>query len=138
MRITIIIFLILLFSNINSQTMPPTLGGIVRVDTVGINSKTENIYNKALFTDSLASSFCIVIKKEVKMHKHITHCEHVVIIEGEGIMKIAEKTFSIKKGDVIFIPKNTNHSVKTTSKIPLKVISIQAPIFDGKDRVMTE
>ena len=110
----------------------------VNVDTVGNNSKTDNIYVKNLFSDSLTSSFCIVIKNEVKAHKHITHSENVLVMQGEGKMKLADKIFSIKKGDLIFIPKNTVHSVKTISKIPLKVISIQAPIFDGKDRVMVE
>jgi mannose-6-phosphate isomerase-like protein (cupin superfamily) len=53
-------------------------------------------------------------------------------------MMLEEKKFEIKHGDVIFIPKNTFHSVKTTSKEPLKVISIQAPYFDGKDRVFKD
>jgi mannose-6-phosphate isomerase-like protein (cupin superfamily) len=60
------------------------------------------------------------------------------VLEGKAEMTLNDKTFSIKKGDVIFIPKNSFHSVKTTSKIPLKVLSIQAPYFDGKDRVFKE
>ncbi len=111
---------------------------VINVDSVGSMSKTENLYSRTVFGDSLASSFCIVIKKEVKPHKHLTHSEHVIVMEGEAIMKIADKIFPIKKGDLIFIPKNTIHSVKTTSKIPLKVISVQSPIFDGKDRIMME
>ena len=42
------------------------------------------------------------------------------------------------KGDFVFIPKNTPHSVNVISKVPLKVISVQAPFFDGKDRVLLE
>jgi mannose-6-phosphate isomerase-like protein (cupin superfamily) len=56
------------------------------------------------------------------------------VIEGEGKMQLGEKIKEIKKGDFIFIPKNTYHSVNTTSNNELKVISIQAPYFDGKDR----
>jgi len=110
----------------------------VSTDTIGNKSATENIYNKVLFGDSLASSFCIVIKKEVKSHKHLNHSEHVIVVEGEAIMHLGDKTFTIKKGDVIFIPKNTIHSVKNTGKQPLKVLSIQAPRFDGTDRIMIE
>ncbi len=91
-----------------------------------------------LFTDSLTSSFCIVIKKEVKAHKHLTHAEHVVVLEGTAQMRLGDKQFEIKKGDVIFIPKNTVHAVKNTGKVPLKVLSFQAPNFDGKDRVFIE
>jgi mannose-6-phosphate isomerase-like protein (cupin superfamily) len=125
-----IIFVLGLFFS-KAQTVSNT-------DTIGSLTESANLYNKALFGDSLASSFCITIKKEVKAHKHAFHSEHVIVMEGDGIMKLEGKTFPIKKGDVVFIPKNNVHSVKTTSKIPLKVISIQAPLFDGKDRIMIE
>ncbi len=105
------------------------------LDTINPPAEFENIYSRALYTDSLVSSFVIFIKKEVKSHRHLAHAEHVVVLDGSGNMTLGEKTFAVKKGDVIFIPKNTRHSVKTTSASPLKVLSIQAPLFDGKDRV---
>ena len=126
-----VIFFITLFISVKSQSA-------VSLDTVKISAKTENVFNLPLFNDSLASSFCIIIKKEVKPHKHQFHSEHVFVLEGEGLMKLGEKILQLKKGDFIFIPKNTIHSVKTTSNVPLKVISIQAPFFDGKDRITIE
>lgn len=110
----------------------------MNTDTVGLKTVSDNIYNKPLFADSLASSFIIVIKKEVKLHKHLYHSEHIVVLEGNGQMQIGGKLIEIKKGDVVFIPKNTPHSAKSTGKTPLKVVSIQAPNFDGKDRVFIE
>lgn len=110
----------------------------LNTDTVGLKTVSDNLYNKPLFGDSLASSFVIIIKKEVKSHKHTAHSEHVVILEGSGSMRLGDKNIEIKKGDVIFIPKNTVHAVKSTGKQPLKVLSIQAPYFDGKDRIFTE
>ncbi len=103
-------------------------------------TKIENGMNfsKSLFTDSLVRSSVICISKEVKLHKHLEHAEHVLVLEGEGEMRLGTEVFVIKKNDLIFIPKNTPHAVKTTSSIPLKVLSIQAPLFDGKDRVMLE
>ena len=129
MRYWILIFLTSAIFSVNSQT-------VINLDTFSIPAKTENIYNKSLFGDSLVSSFCIIIKNEVKSHKHEFHSEHVLVIDGEGQMHLGDKVFKIKKGDLVFIPKNTVHSVKTTSKQPLKVISIQAPLFDGKDRII--
>lgn len=108
------------------------------LDTIKAPVSYENIYNRPVYSDSLASSFVIFIKKEVKAHKHISHTEHVTILEGEGEMTLGDKKFTVKNGDVIFIPKNTFHSLKTTSQIPVKVLSIQAPRFDGTDRVMAE
>ncbi|HRH11844.1 MAG TPA: cupin domain-containing protein [Bacteroidia bacterium] len=107
-------------------------------DTIGKKSSSENIYSRHLFSDSLASTFFIVIKKEVKPHKHLEHSENVVVLEGEGNMKLGERELKIRKGDVVFIPKNTVHSVKSIGKEPLKVISVQAPFFDGKDRIMID
>ncbi len=108
------------------------------LDTITAPPKYDNIYSRPLYTDSLASSFVIFIKNEVKEHKHIHHAEHITVLEGEAVMKVDGNSFKIKKGDVIFVPKNAWHYVKVTSKIPLKVLSIQAPNFDGKDRIFRE
>ena len=111
---------------------------VINTDTIHNDPKSENIFMKPLFGDSLASSFCIIIPKEVKPHKHPYHSEHLQILEGEGLMKLGDKTFAVKKGDLIFIPKNMVHSVKSTGAVPMKVLSIQAPYFNGDDRVMVE
>ena len=108
------------------------------LDTVKAYGDYENIYLRKLNSDSLVSSFVIFIKKEVKAHKHVTHSEHVYVLEGEGEMMIVDKILKVKKDDMIFIPKGTAHSLKVTSSSPMKVISVQAPLFDGKDRVMVE
>ncbi|MFN5181594.1 MAG: cupin domain-containing protein [Bacteroidota bacterium] len=111
----------------------------LQLDTIQPPNDLDNLWVKSLYQDSSeVSSYVIFVRKEVKTHKHLEHAEHVYILQGEGLMSLGEKEFKIKKGSMIFIPKNTFHSVKTTSKIPLKVISIQAPFFDGKDRVFKE
>ncbi|KAB2917696.1 MAG: cupin domain-containing protein [Bacteroidetes bacterium] len=107
-------------------------------DTIQCPAGVENVYSRPLYSDSLCSSFVIFIKKEVKLHKHLHHTEHVTVLDGEAIMTLGDKVFTVKKGDFIFIPKNTPHRVVTTSKTPLKVVSLQAPYFDGTDRVLLE
>lgn len=111
---------------------------VIDTDTIGDAFKGGGIYNKHLFSDSLSSSFCIVIKKEVKAHKHVFHTEQVQVLEGTGTMMLDNKTFPVKKGDLIFIPRNTVHAVTSTGKVPLKVLSVQSPRFDGSDRVMAK
>jgi mannose-6-phosphate isomerase-like protein (cupin superfamily) len=108
------------------------------LDTIIAPVAYENIYSRRIASDSLVSSFIIFIKKEVKKHKHVVHSEHVYILDGEGEMLLGEKTFKVKKGDLIFIPKNTPHSLKVISATPMKVLSVQAPMFDGKDRMFVE
>lgn len=97
-----------------------------------------NISVKALGSDSLASGFIILIRKEVKKHRHRKHSESIYILEGEGILWLNQKEIRIKPGDYVFIPANTWHAVLCTGNLPLKVLSIQSPHFDGSDREMAE
>ena len=108
------------------------------LDTINAPSNYDNIYSRTIASDSLSSSFVIFIKKEVKKHKHAKHTENVYVLEGEGEMLLGDKTFKVKKGDIIFIPMNTVHSLKVTSFIPVKVLSVQSPRFDGKDRIFVD
>lgn len=96
---------------------------------------TANIVSLPLSSDSLSSSFLIVIKKQVRSHKHAQHTENIYILEGTGTMRLGEKEFDVKPGDHVFVPKNTFHSVRVLGNVPLKVLSSQSPFFDGKDRV---
>jgi mannose-6-phosphate isomerase-like protein (cupin superfamily) len=98
----------------------------------------ENINVKKVYTDSTVSCFVIWVKESVKPHYHADHTENLVVIEGTAEMTIGDKTYNIKVEDYINIPKGTVHSVKVTSEIPLKVISIQSPEFLGKDRIFVE
>lgn len=111
---------------------------VLQPDTLKFPDTISNTWSERISGESLSSGFIIVIKNEVKAHKHVYHSEHISVLEGTGIMKLGKKTFELKPGVVVFIPKGTVHWVKTTSKIPLKVLSVQAPYFDGKDRVMEE
>ena len=98
--------------------------------------KTGNQIRKLSETEDV-SCFHLSIRENIKMHKHEFHSEHVVVISGKAKMVLGEKEIIIRKGDLIFIPRNTPHSVILIRK-ELRVISIQAPLFDGKDRVMLE
>ncbi len=124
-----VIFLIALFS--------PSLyaQNITDVKNITPNAEYDNIHIQRLDGDNSSTSFVIWIKKNVKSHKHESHAEVIYIIEGNGNMIIGEKKHKIKPNDYFRIPKNTFHSLEVTSKNPIKVISIQAPAFHGKDRV---
>ena|ERR1043165_4998695 len=108
------------------------------LDTVKAPGAYDNIYSRLVASDSLSSSFVIYVKKEVKKHTHSEHTENVYILEGEGEMLLGGKTFNVKKGDMLFIPMGTPHALKVTSSKPVKVLSIQSPKFDGKDRIFIE
>ncbi len=109
--------------------------GMQDLDTVKAPGSYENIHIQTLHHDSLVSSFLIFIKKEVKAHRHDHHAEHVYILEGEGEMILGKEKIKVKKGSLIYIPAGTVHSLKVLSKKPMRVLSLQAPYFDGKDRI---
>ena len=112
-------------------------------DVVNCNEITpakdyENIHIKKLDTDNNKTSFIIWVKESVRPHKHEHHTETLYVLQGSGDMKIGDKTYYIKSGDYINVPKGSVHSVIVSSEEPLKVISVQAPEFLGKDRVFVE
>jgi len=118
-----------------SDPLLPFAQGVTPTDTIQAPSGDKN-FVKSLYSDSLSSSFVIVIPKEVKLHYHANHTEQVVVVSGEANMMLGDQKMHIKQGDVVFIPKGTPHSVEVISSVPLKVISIQAPYFDGSDRIL--
>jgi quercetin dioxygenase-like cupin family protein len=98
----------------------------------------ENIYTEKISEDSLQSTFFIAVKKNVLHHYHKEHSECIVILSGKGEMTLGNQKIKLRKGVQVSIPKNTIHSVAVRGKKPLRVISIQSPMFDVKDRHFVE
>ena len=99
----------------------------------------DNIHVQKLAHDSLSTGFLVWVKKSVRPHRHEFHSETVYVIEGEGEMVVDKDTFDIKAGSYVFIPTNKVHSVMVDeTKGVMKVLSVQSPFFDGKDRVFIE
>jgi len=95
----------------------------------------DNIYVHKIASDANSSDFVIFIKKQVPLHKHLIHTETIFVLEGRGIFQQSGKKIEIGPGDYLRIPENTPHAVTVLSDKPLKVLSVQAPEFLGKDRV---
>ena len=98
----------------------------------------ENIHVQKVGSDQNSTSFIIWVKEEVKPHYHETHTETLYVLEGSGMMTMGDEGQRIGPGTLLLIPKGTVHSVEVTSSEPLKVLSVQAPEFHGKDRHFTE
>lgn len=97
-----------------------------------------NISVKKIAESEDASSFIIWVKDTVKKHYHAAHSENLYVLEGEAWFYVNDAKYRIKTGDFFFIERKNVHSVKVISEIPLKVLSIQSPKFDGKDRIFVE
>jgi quercetin dioxygenase-like cupin family protein len=97
----------------------------------------DNVLVTRLYGDAHASGFVIWVKERVPLHKHAGHSETVFIIEGKGEMQLGDQRLTVRKGDILFIPAGTPHAVDVRGGV-LKVMSIQAPEFDGTDRILLE
>jgi mannose-6-phosphate isomerase-like protein (cupin superfamily) len=88
--------------------------------------------------DSLTNSFIITITDSVKLHMHQYHSEHIYVISGSAQLTLGENKFEINPGDYVFIPRQTPHKAVVLGTLPLRVLSIQSPAFDGTDRTQLE
>ena len=93
------------------------------------------VRSTTLNSDSACTSFLLCIDTGVRPHLHRAHTEHVFVLDGTAEMMLGDSTRAIKAGDVILITPGTPHAVTVTSSTALRVISVQAPYFDGTDRV---
>jgi mannose-6-phosphate isomerase-like protein (cupin superfamily) len=111
---------------------------ILNLSEITIPSGVENIHVHKISSDAHSSDFVIFIKKMVPLHKHLKHTETIYVLEGRGIFQQGDEHTEIGPGDYLRIPEGTPHAVKVLSSEPLKVLSVQAPEFLGKDRVFIE
>ena len=126
------------FSTITLLTIGQSLFAQQSLMELQPSKEYENILVEKLTTDEYASCYVIWVKQAVKAHKHEHHTENLYIIEGTGEMLLGDKKIQIKSGDFVNIPQGEIHSVNVTSEIPLKVLSVQAPEFLGKDRIFID
>ncbi|MDB9751504.1 cupin domain-containing protein [Gammaproteobacteria bacterium] len=95
----------------------------------------ENIHVVKLASDSFSTDFVIFVKNKVPLHKHVKHSETIYVLEGKAQLQLGEQSMEITVGDYIRVPQGMPHGVKVLSSVPLKILSVQAPEFFGKDRV---
>lgn len=131
MKYLFLLFLLVSSGLVSAQT-------VISLEEVTPKEAFENVKVEKLNTDPRSTSFVIWVKNGVKAHYHAEHSETLYVLEGTAEMTMGEKTFTIKAGDYIHIPKGIVHSVKVTSDIPVKVLSIQAPEFLGTDRIFVD
>jgi quercetin dioxygenase-like cupin family protein len=63
-----------------------------------------------------------------KIHAHDDTEQVFFVYEGTGEFLLGEEWFGIKKGDLIFVPKDTVHAAKNSSDSTLILIFISIPL----------
>jgi quercetin dioxygenase-like cupin family protein len=68
--------------------------------------------------------------KGLPAHFHRSHEEVIIVKSGRAEARVGDKT------DILLVPKSTVHAVRALGEEPFQGVSVFAPAFDGKDRVM--
>lgn len=76
--------------------------------------------------------------KGLPLHFHRSHEEVIFVKSGRAEVRIGERTVTMQAGDLVLIPKDTLHSARAVGEGPFRGISVFAPAFDGKDRIMVD
>jgi len=76
-------------------------------------------------------------KQKFSLQYHKNRKELWRFLDNPAKVTVGKKTFRVKKGDEIIIPKKTNHRIEAYSK-PVKVLEIAFGKFDEKDIVRIE
>lgn len=69
---------------------------------------------------------------EQRIHSHIPE-QVYFILEGQGLMTVADETAQVNPGDCIFIPSEAPHGLKNNGKELLKYFSAAAPSFKKEE-----
>ena len=78
----------------------------------------------------------VPINIETQLHKHLKSEEIYHIIQGEGLMTLGDKIFSVCYGDTICIHADTAHKIKNTGTTDLKFICSCSPAYCHDDTVL--
>ncbi|MFH1071852.1 MAG: cupin domain-containing protein [Nanoarchaeota archaeon] len=73
------------------------------------------------------------ISRKARSHKHEVMEEVYYIVKGEGRMFVGKKSFTVKSGDIIAIPKNVFHHIEKISREPVEMVVVTHPRYAASD-----
>ncbi|MCX9011892.1 MAG: cupin domain-containing protein [Candidatus Methanoperedens sp.] len=69
--------------------------------------------------------------ESIQPHYHEDFEEVYYILSGYGIMTIGDERQEISRGDVVYIPPPSPHTLLNTGSVPLRFITITAKVFQN-------
>jgi mannose-6-phosphate isomerase-like protein (cupin superfamily) len=71
-------------------------------------------------------------------HYHVQTEEIYYVLEGQGLMQVADETRQVGAGDAIAIPSGAMHQMTNIGGIALKFLCCCAPGYEHDDTVLAE
>ena len=69
-------------------------------------------------------------------HHHVKTEEIYYILEGRGLMRVAEETMAVEPGDAIAIPPQASHQITNIGSDLLRFLCCCAPGYQHEDTVL--
>jgi mannose-6-phosphate isomerase-like protein (cupin superfamily) len=67
---------------------------------------------------------------EQAQHSHAESEQAYVIVEGHGLMRVADEAREVSAGTFIFVPMGASHSIRNTGEGRLVYVTATSPPFD--------
>lgn len=96
----------------------------------------ENFRIQELGRDAHTSHHLVWIRDREVPHRHDRHDLFVVILRGQGTMRLGDEERPVGEGSILYVPRGTVHAFRNTSEEPAAAYAVYAPAFDGEDRVV--
>ncbi len=74
--------------------------------------------------------------QRLSLQMHHKREEHWIITVGTAEMTLGEETRTVRRGDYIFIPKETRHRIANTSDSSVEFIEVQLGEYFGEDDIV--
>ena len=83
-----------------------------------------------------ASAAIIQIRTVEPLHVHMDHDVTVILLKGEGLLRVGGRNLELRPGSIVTIPRGAAHSFANKSQEPAVAYAMFNPAFDGKDFVV--
>ena len=71
----------------------------------------------------------------LSLQSHKFRSEHWVVVEGEALVTLNDKTLIVRKGESIYIPAQARHRLQNIGPETLEVIEVQNGAYLGEDDI---
>lgn len=98
----------------------------------------ENIKAVELSRNARSSTVLVQVRHREPLHRHIDSDITVLMLHGEGDMRISQEARPVKAGDVIHIERGTIHAYINRGPEPAAALVVYSPAPGPKDRVLVD
>ena len=63
--------------------------------------------------------------RRISLQRHHHRCEHWVVVGGRGLVRLGNETFTLSRGDTLFVPLGIIHRAEALDGADLEIIEVQ-------------